>query len=66
MVAHATSDSSAARGLRPINSMRDLVGITTLIERAFANDMDASSRANMREMRWTGTLFGWMDGSRPK
>ena len=61
MVAHATSDSSPARGLRPINSMRDLVGITTLIEHAFAEDMDANGRAHMREMRWMGTLFGWMD-----
>jgi ribosomal protein S18 acetylase RimI-like enzyme len=61
MVAHATSDSSPTRGLRPINSMHDLVGITTLIEHAFADDMDASGRAHMREMRWMGTLFGWMD-----
>lgn len=61
MVAHATSDSSPARGLRPINSMRDLVEITTLIERAFAEDMDATGRTHMREMRWMGTLFGWMD-----
>ncbi len=61
MVAHATSDSSTASGLRPVNSLRDLVGITTLIERAFGDDMDASGRANMREMRWLGTLFGWMD-----
>jgi ribosomal protein S18 acetylase RimI-like enzyme len=61
MVAHATSESSATRGLRPINSMRDLVGLTTLVERAFADDMDASGRAHMREMRWLGTLFGWMD-----
>lgn len=61
MVAHATSDSAPARGLRPINSMRDLVGITTLIERAFADEMDASGRAQWREMRWTGMLFGWMD-----
>jgi GNAT superfamily N-acetyltransferase len=62
MVAHATSDSAPARGLRPINSMRDLIGITTLVERAFATDMDESGRAHMREMRWLGTLFGWMDG----
>lgn len=61
MVAHANSDSATARGLRPINSMRDLVGITTLIENAFADDMDLSGRAHMREMRWMGTLFGWMD-----
>jgi ribosomal protein S18 acetylase RimI-like enzyme len=65
MVAHATSDSSAARGLRPINSMRDLVGVTTLIERAFADDLDAGSRSHMREMRWLGTMFGWMDWLAP-
>jgi ribosomal protein S18 acetylase RimI-like enzyme len=61
MVAHASSNSSTASGLRPINSIRDLVGITTLIEQAFADDMDAIGRAHMREMRWMGTLFGWMD-----
>ena len=41
--------------------MRDLVGVTTLIERAFADDMDASGRSHMREMRWMGMLFGWLD-----
>ena len=61
MVTHASSDSASARGLRPISSMRDLIGITTLIERSFADDMDAAGRSNMREMRWLGTLFGWMD-----
>jgi ribosomal protein S18 acetylase RimI-like enzyme len=61
MVTHATSNASAAPGLRPINSMRDLVGVTTLIEHAFADDMDAVGRSHMREMRWMGILFGWMD-----
>jgi ribosomal protein S18 acetylase RimI-like enzyme len=61
MVAHATSDSSVTPGLRPIDSMRDLVGVTALIERTFADDMDASSRSHMREMRWLGMLFGWLD-----
>ena len=61
MVAHATSNSAVTPGLRPINSMRDLVGVTTLIERAFADDMDASSRVHMREMRRLGTLLGWLD-----
>ncbi len=61
MVAHTTSNSSTASGLRPIDSMRDLVGITALIEQAFADDMDAIGRSHMREMRWMGTLFGWMD-----
>jgi ribosomal protein S18 acetylase RimI-like enzyme len=61
MVANTTSNSSIASGLRPINSMRDLVGITTLIEQAFADDIDATGRSHMREMRWLGTLFSWMD-----
>jgi ribosomal protein S18 acetylase RimI-like enzyme len=61
MVTHATSNSSAAAGLRPINSMRDLVGVTRLIEHAFTDDMDAGGRSHLREMRWLGTLFGWMD-----
>jgi ribosomal protein S18 acetylase RimI-like enzyme len=61
MVTHATSNSSTARGLRPIHSMRDLVGVTKLIERAFADDMDSGGRSHMREIRWMGMLFGWMD-----
>jgi len=61
MVAHATSGSSIAPGLRPINSMRDVVEVTALIERTFADDMDASSRSHMREMRWLGMAFGWLD-----
>ncbi len=61
MVTHATSNSSTTPGLRPIDSMRDLVGVTRLIERAFADDMDAGGRSHMREMRWLGMLFGWMD-----
>jgi ribosomal protein S18 acetylase RimI-like enzyme len=61
MVAHATSDQSASPGLRPINSMRDVVGVTTLIERAFANDMDANGHKSMRELRWMSKLFGWAD-----
>ena len=65
MVTHATSDSIPTRGLRPINSLHDLVGVTTLIERSFADDMDAMGRSNMREMRWMGTLFGWMDWFAP-
>ncbi len=61
MVTHASSDSSVVSGLRPINSMRDLVGITDLIEHAFAEEMDPRGRSHMREMRWLGLLFGWMD-----
>lgn len=61
MVAHATSGSATAAGLRPINSMRDLAGVTTLVEQVFADDMDAAGRKSMREMRWIGTWFGWAD-----
>jgi ribosomal protein S18 acetylase RimI-like enzyme len=61
MVTHATSNQSASSGLRPINSMRDVVGVTTLIERAFADDMDASGHNSMRNLRQMGKLFGWMD-----
>jgi ribosomal protein S18 acetylase RimI-like enzyme len=41
--------------------MRDLAGVTALIEQAFADDMDPRGRSHMREMRWLATLFGWMD-----
>ncbi len=61
MVAHATSNQSASSGLRPINSLRDVVGVTTLIERAFADDMDVNGHNSMRDLRWMGQLFGWMD-----
>ncbi len=61
MVAHATPNQSVSSGLRPIDSMRDMVGITRLIELAFTDDMDARGRAAMRDMRWMGTLLGWAD-----
>ena len=41
--------------------MRDVVGVTALIERAFVEDMDTQSQKAMREMRWMGLMFGWMD-----
>ena len=61
MVTHATSESSAASGLRPIRSMRDMIGVTTLIEQVFAEEMDGRGHQSMREMRWIGALLGWMD-----
>ncbi len=61
MVAHATSNQSAAAGLRPINSMRDIVGITTLIEHAFDEEMDAGGHKAMRDLRWMSKVFGWAD-----
>ena len=41
--------------------MRDIVGVTTLIERAFADDMDLNGHNAMRDLRWMGRLFGWAD-----
>ena len=41
--------------------MRDIVGVTTLIERAFAEEMDISGHKSMRDLRWMGKLFGWAD-----
>jgi ribosomal protein S18 acetylase RimI-like enzyme len=61
MVAQATSNDQAYSGLRPISSSRDIVSVASLVERAFADDMDASGRKAMREMRWLGTWFGWLD-----
>jgi ribosomal protein S18 acetylase RimI-like enzyme len=61
MVAQATSNDQSFSGLRSINSSRDVVSVSKLVERAFADDMDASGRRAMREMRWLGTLFGWTD-----
>lgn len=64
MVAHATRAQDSFSGLRPINTIRDLVEVADLIERAFADDMDESGRRAVREMRWFGRLgflFGWLD-----
>lgn len=61
MVAQATSNDQAYSGLRPINSSRDIVSVAALVEQAFADDMDAAGRKAMREMRWMGQWFGWMD-----
>ncbi len=61
MVAQATSNDQAYSGLRPISSARDIVSVAALVEQAFADDMDASGRKAMREMRLMGQWFGWMD-----
>lgn len=61
MVAQATSNEQVFSGLRAINSSRDVVSVSRLVEHAFAEDMDDSGRRAMREMRWLGTLFGWTD-----
>ncbi len=61
MVAHATTNNPIISGLRPITSSYDLIGVSRLVERAFADDMDASGRQAMREMRVMSQLFGWLD-----
>lgn len=42
---------SAAQGLRPVNLKTDLAPLADLIELAFADTMDSSGRAAIREMR---------------
>jgi ribosomal protein S18 acetylase RimI-like enzyme len=69
MVAHAAQPSSTFSGLRPLSLSRDLVSVANLIELAFAEDMDDSGRAAVREMRWLGRLsfmFGWLDVFEPQ
>ncbi len=61
MVAQATSNEQAHSGIRPISSSRDIASVAALVEQAFADDMDASGRHAMREMRLMGQWFGWMD-----
>lgn len=46
------------RGLRPLDRGRDLVSVAALIENAFSEALDESSRRMLREMRWLGRL-GW-------
>jgi len=68
MVANTARVRSTFSGLRPINPMTDLPGVATLIEQAFADEMDNSGRNAVREMRWLGRLgflFGWMDAFTP-
>src|SRR3972149_5468446 len=68
MVANTARVRSTFSGLRPINPMTDLPGVATLIEQAFANEMDNSGRNAVREMRWLGRLgflFGWLDALTP-
>ncbi len=69
MVAHATQPTTTFSGVRPINLSHDLVSIANLIERAFADDMDDSGRAAVREMRLLGRfafLFSWAESFTPQ
>ena len=51
-------------GLRPLRPSQDLNGVATLIEEAFALELDQAGRAALREMhrigQW-GFLLGWLD-----
>lgn len=57
VVTAATETIEQIRGsLRPLNPVRDLKAVTNLIASAFADEMDARSRAALREMRWMARL----------
>jgi ribosomal protein S18 acetylase RimI-like enzyme len=53
-----------ASGLRPLDPTRDLISVADLIQEAFAEDLDRSGQAMLREMRsmaHMGPLFWWLD-----
>lgn len=56
MVSLSLPQSPAAAGLRPVNLRTDLVPLADLIEIAFADTMDNSGRAAVREMRTLSRL----------
>ncbi len=51
MVSLSLHESPTSPGLRPVNLRTDLVPLADLIELAFADTMDSSGRAAVREMR---------------
>ena len=51
-------------GIRPLKPSRDLQGVASLIEEAFAQELDQSGRTALQEMRMMGRwgfLLGWLD-----
>ncbi|MFN8450833.1 MAG: GNAT family N-acetyltransferase [Anaerolineae bacterium] len=56
MISLSLQDSPATSGLRPVNLRTDLVPLADLIEIAFADTMDSSGRAAVREMRYLSRL----------
>lgn len=69
MVAQAAQPNSTFSGLRPLSLSRDLISVADLIAQAFADDMDDSGRAAVREMRLLGRLsfiFSWLDVFEPQ
>ena len=61
----AKSPTSSSNGIRPVNVKTDLAPLADLIELAFADTMDSSGRAAIREMRTLsrfGTGLGMLAG----
>jgi len=60
----ARRKEAAASGLRPMEPSRDLAGVARLIQTAFAEELDRTGRAALREMRnmsRLGPLLWWLD-----
>jgi ribosomal protein S18 acetylase RimI-like enzyme len=56
MVAVIARRKAASSGLRPMEPSRDLAGVASLIQAAFADDLDRTGQAMLREMRSMGRL----------
>jgi ribosomal protein S18 acetylase RimI-like enzyme len=64
MVAVVSRPKTKTSGLRPMEPARDLAGVARLIQAAFADDLDRSGRAALREMHSMsrlGPLLWWLD-----
>jgi ribosomal protein S18 acetylase RimI-like enzyme len=64
MVAVVARPKTKSSGLRPMEPARDLAGVARLIQMAFADDLDRSGYAALREMRnmsRLGPLLWWLD-----
>ncbi len=64
MVAVVARQKAQSSGLRPMEPARDLAGVARLIQVAFANDLDRSGQAVLREMHnmsRLGPLLWWLD-----
>jgi ribosomal protein S18 acetylase RimI-like enzyme len=64
MVAVITRGGTGASGLRPMEPGRDLGGVAKLIQTAFADELDRTGQAALREMRnisRLGPLVWWLN-----
>lgn len=59
-----SQDRTAAQGLRPVNSRRDMAQIAELLNSAFGPDLDPGGQRMIREMKTFGSLgwLGWLAG----